>query len=419
MAKFNLTLPKMGESVDEATIVSWLKNVGDEVSADDFVVEIATDKVDSEVPTEVEGVIVEHCFKVNDVVKVGDTLCVIETKSDVEKNIDEEIIVDEPRIAEIPNIEMLQENDNKSTKIEQIDDVFLSPLVRNIVKKENISSDELNQIKGTGKSGRITKKDLLSYIKKSNNKNVDYTAELVNVTKNESQVRDLTRMEKILSKHMLDSKNSAVHVQTFIEADITNLADWRDNQKTKFLDSYGEKLTYTHPLIQIVSKVLRNFPILNASLLDDKVIYKKDINIGLATALQDGSLIVPVIKNADELSLAGISKSSNSLVNKARNNNLNPDDVQDGTFTISNIGTFDNIMGTPIINQPQLAILAFGAIRKLPRVVETDKGDFIAIRKIILLSLSFDHRIINGATGGLFLKEIKSLIENWKSDSEK
>ena len=417
MAKFNLTLPKMGESVDEATIVSWLKNVGDQVSTDDFVVEIATDKVDSEVPTEVEGVIVEHCFKVNDVVKVGDTLCVIETTSDVEKNINEEIKVDESEIAEIPNIEMLPENVNKKSKIEQIDDVFLSPLVRNIVKQENISSAELNQIKGTGKSGRITKKDLLSYIKNSNNKNVNYIEDVVNVVKNESQVRDLSRMEKILSKHMLDSKNSAVHVQTFIEADITDLANWRDNQKIKFLDSYGEKLTYTHPLTQIVSKVLRNFPILNASLIDDKVIYKKDVNIGLATALQDGSLIVPVIKNADELSLAGISKSSNSLVNKARKNNLNPDDVQDGTFTISNIGTFDNIMGTPIINQPQLAILAFGAIRKLPRVVETDKGDFIAIRKIILLSLSFDHRIINGATGGLFLKEIKSLIENWKSDS--
>ena len=417
MAKFNLTLPKMGESVDEATIVSWLKNVGDQVSTDDFVVEIATDKVDSEVPTEVEGVIVEHCFKVNDVVKVGDTLCVIETTSDVEKNINEEIKVDESEIAEIPNIEMLPENVNKNSKIEQIDDVFLSPLVRNIIKQENISSSELNQIKGTGKSGRITKKDLLSYIKNSNNKNVNYIEDVVNVAKNESQVRDLSRMEKILSKHMLDSKNSAVHVQTFIEADITDLANWRDNQKIKFLDSYGEKLTYTHPLTQIVSKVLRNFPILNASLVDDKVIYKKDVNIGLATALQDGSLIVPVIKNADELSLAGISKSSNSLVNKARKNILNPDDVQDGTFTISNIGTFDNIMGTPIINQPQLAILAFGAIRKLPRVVETDKGDFIAIRKIILLSLSFDHRIINGATGGLFLKEIKSLIENWKSDN--
>ena len=417
MAKFNLTLPKMGESVDEATIVSWLKNVGDQVSTDDFVVEIATDKVDSEVPTEVEGVIVEHCFKVNDVVKVGDTLCVIETTSDVEKNINEEIKVDESEIAEIPNIEMLPENVNKNSKIEQIDDVFLSPLVRNIVKQENISPSELNQIKGTGKSGRITKKDLLSYIKNSNNKNVNYIEDVVNVVKNESQVRDLSRMEKILSKHMLDSKNSAVHVQTFIEADITDLANWRDNQKIKFLDSYGEKLTYTHPLTQIVSKVLRNFPILNASLVDDKVIYKKDVNIGLATALQDGSLIVPVIKNADQLSLAGISKLSNSLVNKARKNNLNPDDVQDGTFTISNIGTFDNIMGTPIINQPQLAILAFGAIRKLPRVVETDKGDFIAIRKIILLSLSFDHRIINGATGGLFLKEIKSLIENWKSDS--
>ena len=417
MAKFNLTLPKMGESVDEATIVSWLKNVGDKVSADEFVVEIATDKVDSEVPTEVEGVIVEHCFKVNDVVKVGDTLCVIETTSDVEKNINEEIKVEEPKISEIPNIEMLPENDNKNTKIEQIDDVFLSPLVRNIVKKENISSEELNQIKGTGKSGRITKIDLLNYIKGSHKNDVNSIEDVVNVAKKEDQIRDLSRMEKILSKHMLDSKNSAVHVQTFIEADITELANWRDNQKIKFLDNYGEKLTYTHPLIHIVSKVLRSFPILNASLVDDKVIYKKNVNIGLATALQDGSLIVPVIKNADQLSLAGISKSSNSLVNKARKNNLNPDDVQDGTFTISNIGTFDNIMGTPIINQPQLAILAFGSIRKLPRVVETDKGDFIAIRKIILLSLSFDHRIINGATGGLFLKEVKTLIENWKSES--
>lgn len=417
MAKFNLTLPKMGESVDEATIVSWLKNIGDKVSVDDFVVEIATDKVDSEVPTDVEGVVVEHCFKINDVVKVGETLCIIETESKVEKKLIEEIKVDEPMIEEIPNIEMLPKDNNNDLKIGEVDDIFLSPLVRNIIKQENISGDELNQIKGTGKSGRITKKDLLSYIKNSNNKNVNYIGDVVNVAKNESQVRDLSRMEKILSKHMLDSKNSAVHVQTFIEADITDLANWRDNQKIKFLDSYGEKLTYTHPLIYIVSKVLRNFPILNASLIDDKVIYKKDVNIGLATALQDGSLIVPVIKNADELSLAGISKSSNSLVNKARKNNLNPDDVQDGTFTISNIGTFDNIMGTPIINQPQLAILAFGAIRKLPRVVETDKGDFIAIRKIILLSLSFDHRIINGATGGLFLKEIKSLIENWKSDS--
>jgi len=417
MAKFNLTLPKMGESVDEATIVSWLKNVGDKVSADDFVVEIATDKVDSEVPTEVEGVIVEHCFKVNDVVKVGDTLCVIETTSDIEKNMNEEIKVDEPEIAEVPNIEMLPENDIVNSKIKQIDDVFLSPLVRNIVKQENISSDELNQIKGTGKSGRITKKDLLSYIKGSHKNDVNFIEDVVNVAKKENQIRDLSRMEKILSKHMLDSKNNAVHVQTFIEADITELANWRDNQKIKFLDNYGEKLTYTHPLIHIVSKALRNFPILNASLVDDKVIYKKDVNIGLATALQDGSLIVPVIKNTDQLSLAGISKSSNSLVNKARKNNLNPDDVQDGTFTISNIGTFDNIMGTPIINQPQLAILAFGSIRKLPRVVETDKGDFIAIRKIILLSLSFDHRIINGATGGLFLKEVKSLIENWKSES--
>ena len=416
MAKFNLTLPKMGESVDEATIVSWLKNIGDKVSVDDFVVEIATDKVDSEVPTDVEGVVVEHCFKVNDVVKVGETLCVIETESKVEKKLIEEIKVDQPMIEEIPNIEMLPKDNNNDFKIGQADDVFLSPLVRNIIKQENISGDELNQIKGTGKSGRITKKDLLGFIKGNSYKNINFKEDLVNSTKNESQVRDLSRMEKILSKHMLDSKNSAVHVQTFIEADITELANWRDSKKIRFLENYDEKLTFTHPLIHIVSKVLRNYPILNSSLMDDKVVHKKSINIGLATALEDGSLIVPVIKNADQLSLAGISKVSNSLVNKARKNNLSPDDVQDGTFTISNIGTFDNIMGTPIINQPQLAILAFGAIRKLPRVIETDKGDFIGIRKIILLSLSFDHRIINGATGGLFLKEIKEFIENWKSD---
>tara|TARA_B100001057_G_scaffold105263_1_gene102819 strand:+ start:7097 stop:8356 length:1260 start_codon:yes stop_codon:yes gene_type:complete len=416
MAKFNLTLPKMGESVDEATIVSWLKNIGEKVSVDDFVVEIATDKVDSEVPTDVEGVVVEHCFKVNDVVKVGETLCVIETESKVEKKLIEEIKVDEPIIEEIPNIEMLPKDNNNDFKIGQADDVFLSPLVRNIIKQENISGDELNQIKGTGKSGRITKKDLLGFIKGNSYKNINFKEDLINSTKNESQVRDLSRMEKILSKHMLDSKNSAVHVQTFIEADITELANWRDSKKIRFLENYDEKLTFTHPLIHIVSKVLRNYPILNSSLMDDKVVHKKSINIGLATALEDGSLIVPVIKNADQLSLAGISKVSNSLVNKARKNNLSPDDVQDGTFTISNIGTFDNIMGTPIINQPQLAILAFGAIRKLPRVIETDKGDFIGIRKIILLSLSFDHRIINGATGGLFLKEIKEFIENWKSD---
>ena len=416
MAKFNLTLPKMGESVDEATIVSWLKNIGDKVSVDDFVVEIATDKVDSEVPTDVEGVVVEHCFKINDVVKVGETLCIIETESKVEKKLIEEIKVDQPMIEEIPNIEMLPKDNNNDLKIGEVDDIFLSPLVRNIIKQENISGDELNQIKGTGKSGRITKKDLLGFIKGNSYKNINFKEDLVNSTKNESQVRDLSRMEKILSKHMLDSKNSAVHVQTFIEADITELANWRDSKKIRFLENYDEKLTFTHPLIHIVSKVLRNYPILNSSLMDDKVVHKKSINIGLATALEDGSLIVPVIKNADQLSLAGISKVSNSLVNKARKNNLSPDDVQDGTFTISNIGTFDNIMGTPIINQPQLAILAFGAIRKLPRVIETDKGDFIGIRKIILLSLSFDHRIINGATGGLFLKEIKEFIENWKSD---
>ena len=420
MSKYNLTLPKMGESVEEATIVNWLKNVGDNIKMDDFIVEVATDKVDSEVPSDVEGVLIEKCFEINDVVKVGETLCVIEVKEGVSKKI----------IETIPNIELL-EIEEKPSETEVIEEAkqeskhsFLSPLVRSIIEKEEITDQQLDKIKGSGKGGRLTKKDLLQFLGKTEEQQPSEEFEKSFYEKakqsfSESDTtRELSRFEKMTSEHMIQSKNESVHAQMFIEADITNLSDWRENQKEKFLQREKFKLTITYPLVKIVSQVLREFPSLNAVLSDNNLMLKKDINIGIATALGNGNLIVPVIKNADQLSLLGICKSANDLIINARNNELKPDDVSDGTFTITNIGIFDSLTGTAIINQPQLGIIAFGAIRKLPRVIETNKGDFIGIRKVIMISLSFDHRIINGAMGGLFLKRIKELIQNWDNSVE-
>ena len=420
MSKYNLTLPKMGESVEEATIVNWLKNVGDNIKMDDFIVEVATDKVDSEVPSDVEGILIEKCFEINDVVKVGETLCVIEVKEGVSKK----------NIETIPNIELL-EIEEKPSEIEVIEEAkqeskhsFLSPLVRSIIEKEKITDQQLDKIKGSGKGGRLTKKDLLQFLGKTEDQqpSEEFEKSFYEKTKqsfSESDTtRELSRFEKMTSEHMIQSKNESVHAQMFIEADITNLSDWRENQKEKFLQREKFKLTITYPLVKIVSQVLREFPSLNAVLSDNNLILKKDINIGIATALGNGNLIVPVIKNADQLSLLGICKSANDLIINARNNELKPDDVSDGTFTITNIGIFDSLTGTAIINQPQLGIIAFGAIRKLPRVIETNKGDFIGIRKVIMISLSFDHRIINGAMGGLFLKRIKELIQNWDNSIE-
>ena len=420
MSKYNLTLPKMGESVEEATIVNWLKNVGDNIKMDDFIVEVATDKVDSEVPSDVEGVLIEKCFEINDVVKVGETLCVIEVKEGVSKKI----------IETIPNIELL-EIEEKPSEIEVIEEAkqeskhsFLSPLVRSIIEKEEITDQQLDKIKGSGKGGRLTKKDLLQFLGKTEEQepSLEFEKSFYEKAKqsfSESDTtRELSRFEKMTSEHMIQSKNESVHAQMFIEADITNLSDWRENQKEKFLQREKFKLTITYPLVKIVSQVLREFPSLNAVLSDNNLILKKDINIGIATALGNGNLIVPVIKNADQLSLLGICKSANDLIINARNNELKPDDISDGTFTITNIGIFDSLTGTAIINQPQLGIIAFGAIRKLPRVIETNKGDFIGIRKVIMISLSFDHRIINGAMGGLFLKRVKELIQNWDNSVE-
>ena len=417
---YDLTLPKMGESVDEATIVNWLKNVGDLIKVDDFVVEIATDKVDSEVPSDVNGKIIELCHKVNDVVKVGETICRIELNESFDNNQQPDLI------DEIPNIELLsEENKNEELSSNEIskplkveNQKYISPLVRSIALKENISEDELLKISGSGKDGRITKNDILKHIKLSNNFEFNKNSNLKSSFEDKSTIRDLTRMEKILAEHMVNSRKISPHVQSFIELDVTSLWDWRNSIKDEFLKKENNKLTITHVFIKVVAEVLREFPILNSSLKDDKIYTKNEINIGVATALSNGNLIVPVLKNSDQLSLVGVVKKTNELIKKARNNNLNPDDVVDGTYTITNVGVFDTLTGIPIINQPQAGILAIGSISKKPAVIETEKGDFIGIRRKMILCHSYDHRIINGATGGLFLKRIKENIENWNPKTQ-
>ena len=417
---YDLILPKMGESVDEATIVNWLKNVGDLIKVDDFVVEIATDKVDSEVPSDVNGKIIELCHKVNDVVKVGETICRIELNESFDNNQQPDLI------DEIPNIELIsEENKNEELSSNEIskplkveNQKYISPLVRSIALKENISEDELLKISGSGKDGRITKNDILKHIKLSNNFEFNKNSNLKSSFEDKSTIRDLTRMEKILAEHMVNSRKISPHVQSFIELDVTSLWDWRNSIKDDFLKKENNKLTITHVFIKVVAEVLREFPILNSSLKDDKIYTKNEINIGVATALSNGNLIVPVLKNSDQLSLVGVVKKTNELVKKARNNNLNPDDVVDGTYTITNVGVFDTLTGIPIINQPQAGILAIGSISKKPAVIETEKGDFIGIRRKMILCHSYDHRIINGATGGLFLKRIKENIENWNPKTQ-
>ena len=417
MSKVQLILPKMGESVEEATVISWLKDIGDKINVDDLVVEIATDKVDSEVPSDVSGVLIEKLCKVNDVVKVGHPLAIIET----ENLIKEEINLDKAKKTESIKDEtkILISNAKKITEVpkEYSNNKSYSPLVRNIAKKEGLIESDLEKIKGTGKNGRVTKNDLLYYLSQRNGdeSNVLDIDRTDFVEKNSDGVYEMSRMEKLISDHMMHSQKESAHVQAFIEADITKIWNWREKNKKIFNDREGEKITFTPIFIMLVAQVLKEFPILNSSLDKYNVIKKKDINIGMATALSDGSLIVPVIKNADQLSLTGLVKKVNDLATRSRSGQLEPEEVNGGTYTISNVGVFETLMGTPIINQPQVGILAFGAIRKSPSVIETNHGDFIGIRNKIILSHSFDHRIVNGAMGGMFIKRIKDLIENWES----
>ena len=442
MAKFELKLPKMGESVAEATLTSWLKEVGDTIDFDEPVVEIATDKVDSEVPSEKKGVLIEKCFSVDDVIEVGQTIAVIEIdeiedtakidKIDNSTNISPATPSDIKSIEE--NIEKVTENLEESaetilnSEVEKIssNSGFLSPLVKNIIKKEGISSDELSLISGTGKNERITKNDILSFLSNRNlvidkpiQPKVDVNfSDKLNVSDFSDEVIEMTKIGKIISKHMTDSLMISAHVQSFTEVDVTNIYDWRNRVKSAFEVREGEKFTFTPIFMEAVAVALRQYPMMNISLSDDKIILKKKINIGMATALSDGNLIVPVIKNADQLNLVGMAKMVNDLAKRARNNNLRPDDVTEGTYTVTNVGVFGSIMGTPIINQPQVGILAFGAIRKMPSVIETEQGDYIGIRKKMIISHSYDHRVVNGALGSQFIKAVKDYLESWNSNRE-
>ena len=426
----------MGESVAEATITSWLKDIGDEIQFDEAVVEIATDKVDSEVPSEKKGVLIEKCFEVDDVVEVGQTIAVIETDEidePVKDNSELNSEIDKPSEVQESPKEIIKELEGSVNDIISEDEVenisesgFLSPLVKNIIKKENISLNELSSIIGTGKNNRITKNDILSFISNRSvvvEKSIEPKIDIQSLNKFEvsdfsDEVIEMTKMGKIISNHMTQSVKTSAHVQSFIEVDVTNIYNWRSRVKSGFESREGQKFTFTPIFIEAVAVALRQYPMMNISVDENKIILKKKINIGMATALSDGNLIVPVIKNADQLNLVGMAKTVNDLALRARNNNLNPDDVSDGTYTVTNVGVFGSIMGTPIINQPQVGILAFGAIRKMPSVIETEEGDYIGIRKKMIISHSYDHRVVNGALGSKFIKAVKEYLENWNSNRE-
>ncbi len=434
MAKFELKLPKMGESVAEATLTSWLKDVGDTIEMDEAVFEIATDKVDSEVPSEVDGILVEKLYDVDDVVKVGATIAIIEVEGEDQSNKDNDDVssTQTPQITpEVITTEVNQIEKSVETAKQVVAPVqssterFYSPLVKNIAKQEQISQAELDAIPGTGMDGRVSKNDILSYINDKSQGNTTNNSIAKTATKatpitqpviasnGEDEIIEMSRMGKLISKHMVDSIQTSAHVQSFIEADVTNIWNWRKKVKDSFKAREGENLTFTPIFMEAVAAAIRQFPMINIAVDGDKIIKKKNINLGMAAALADGNLIVPVIKNADQLNLVGMAKQVNDLASRARDNKLKPDDIQGGTYTVTNVGTFGSIMGTPIINQPQVAILALGAIRKVPAVIETPDGDFIGIRYKMFLSHSYDHRVVNGALGGQFVKAVKDYLEAW------
>lgn len=451
MSKFELKLPRMGESVAEATLTTWLKEVGDTITMDEPIFEIATDKVDSEVPSEVEGVLIEKLFAIDDVIKVGQTVAIIETEGEAiaanseEKNsvAPETVAAVEETVTIAKEIVAIPAQDYSGAER------FYSPLVKNIAKQEGIALATLDTLQGTGKEGRVTKNDILAFIasgKETVSPPVKNDAvplqkteqnlepiKIVQETGSESvashqvtrvqsaggdEVIEMTRMGKLIAKHMVASVSTSAHVQSFIEVDVTNVVNWRNKMKDDFLKSEGEKLTFTPIFIEAIAKALKKYPMMNISVDGDTVIKKKNINIGMAAALPDGNLIVPVIKNADQLNLVGMAKVVNDLALRSRANKLKPDEIQDGTYTVTNVGTFGSVFGTPIINQPQVGILALGAIRKIPSVIETSEGDFIGIRSKMYISHSYDHRVVNGALGSMFAKAVADYLEAWDVNRE-
>lgn len=421
MAKFEIIMPKLGESIIEATITKWLKSEGDHIEEDDAIVEIATDKVDSEIPSPVEGKLIKLLFNEGDTIEVGKVIAIIETEG-MDTPESETITTKDASPKKEEKKDLKKESAPIETKAsDYTSDRFYSPLVRNIAKEENISPQELDGIQGSGKDGRVTKIDVINYLK--NRGNVNKSASTSTVVKvmatpavtasNGDQIVEMDRMRKLIADHMVMSKQVSPHVTSFIDADVTNIVNWRNKVKDSFLKREGEKITFTPIFIDAAAKALKDFPGINASVDGTKIILRKNINIGMAAALPNGNLIVPVIRNADEKSLIGISKNVNDLANRARSNKLLPDEIQDGTFTITNFGSFDSLTGTPIINQPQVAILGIGAIRKKPVVLETEQGDVIAIRHIMIFSLAYDHRVVDGALAGRYLKRLKEILENF------
>jgi 2-oxoglutarate dehydrogenase E2 component (dihydrolipoamide succinyltransferase) len=426
MAKFELKLPKMGESVAEATITNWLKKVGEKIEVDEAVLEIATDKVDSEIPSEVSGVLSEILFNVDDIVKVGQTIAIIETEGVVSESPKQDIVAEavaavQETVEVAINAVIVPANFSDSDK-------FFSPLVKNIAKQEGISIAELEAINGSGKEGRVTKEDILKFVesRKSNvvaqvsiptTINQQPKAAPISVNGGD-EIVEMDRMRKLISGYMMASINTSAHVQSFIEVDVTNIWKWREKNKNAFEKREGEKLTFTPIFMEAVAKALKDFPGMNISVDGDYIIKKKNINLGMAASLPNGNLIVPVIKNADQLNLVGMAKAVNDLGNRAKAGKLKPDDTQGGTYTVTNVGTFGSVFGTPIINQPQVGILALGAIRKVPAVIETPEGDFIGIRNKMFLSHSYDHRVVDGALGGSFVKRVADYLEAFDINRE-
>jgi 2-oxoglutarate dehydrogenase E2 component (dihydrolipoamide succinyltransferase) len=455
MAQIEIRLPKMGESVTEATITNWLKNIGDTVEMDEPLVEVATDKVDNELPSEAGGVLIKRFFEKDQVAQVGDVIALISTDGDsAVAEPSKEVSAPVDAVKEIvANIEVVKEN--VAGNGEAIDKngpsgKFYSPLVRSIAEKEGVSMNELENVNGSGQSGRVTKKDILNYVENretapsepttaanpspstpapaaaasntpSNSNGSGFLANIkepIVLPNPGDEIIEMDRMRKLIAEHMVMSVHVSPHVTSYVEADVTEIVQWRDKVKKDFQKREGENITFTPILIEAIVKAIKDFPMINVAVSGTNIIKRKDINIGMATALPTGNLIVPVIKNADRMNLVGLTKSVNELANSARNNKLKPEDIQGGTFTVTNVGSFGNVMGTPIINQPQVAILALGAIRKIPAVIETPHGDFIGIRHKMFLSHSYDHRVVDGALGGQFVRRVADYLESFDPNRE-
>jgi 2-oxoglutarate dehydrogenase E2 component (dihydrolipoamide succinyltransferase) len=439
MARVELIMPKMGESVSEATIITWSKNIGDIIELDETIIEIATDKVDSEVPSTHEGKLVEMLFQADDVVQVGQPFAILETDEDDQEEtplVKSEALINQPSNNESP-ISIKEENKISEEKIvKSMSDRFYSPLVKSIASQEGIPFEELEKIKGTGNEGRVTKSDILTYIQSSNiqptNEDIiskttvtkessevnevktEITATKVNIPNTGgTEIVEMDRMRKLISAHMTKSKSTSAHITSFVEADMTSIVNWRNSVKDNFKKKEGQNITFTPIIIEAMAKAVKEFPMINVSVDGTNIHIHKNVNIGMAAALPDGNLIVPVIKECQNKNLIGITKSVNDLAVRARKGALKPDDIQGGTITMTNVGTFGNLMGTPIINQPQVAIMACGVIKKKPVVLETEDGDVIAIRHMMFLSLSYDHRVVDGALGGQFVRKVADYLEQF------